>query len=204
MNKKQKIILACTAIAIFLMLLFPPFYASLGQGATTKWGYHFIFWDAGIPVNVNVSLLMCQWLGALLIGGLLWFIMKDSDDSENFCAKCGTPISQAKSATPSEATPIPEIVQTIVKKPSKIYWIIYVVISIMIIGTAASLFIPLLANKKIDYQALACLVFWIGFAFLVRRKQKSQSGTGWLWFFCVFLGISLCSMVYYLVKYFMK
>jgi len=84
MNKNQKTILACTAIAIFLMLLFPPFYARLPQGMVRNLGYHFIFWGEPLAKygTVNISLLMGQWFAALLIGGLLWFMIKDSDHSK--------------------------------------------------------------------------------------------------------------------------
>ena len=123
---------------------------------------------------------------------------KQLNDTDNFCAKCGTAISQiksfenqidVKSTIPSEANPTPDIVQTIVKKTSKIYWVIYVGVSLMIIGTTASVFIPILANKKINYGALAVLAFWIGVASAVRGKQKSQSV--WLWFLGGFLGIGM-------------
>lgn len=123
---------------------------------------------------------------------------KQLNDSDNFCAKCGTTISQekpsenqidVKSTTPSETNQISGIVQTIVKNPSKIYWIIYVGVSLMIIGAAASMFIPILADKKIDYGVLAVLAFWIGVASAVRGKQKNQSA--WLWFFGGFLGIGM-------------
>ena len=80
MNKNQKIALTCIVIAIFFMLMFPPFHIILRPGLVKNLGYHFILWEPPQGYGtVNINLLMAQWLGVLLIGGLVWVLMKESN-----------------------------------------------------------------------------------------------------------------------------
>jgi uncharacterized membrane protein YgaE (UPF0421/DUF939 family) len=76
-----------------------------------------------------------------------------------------------------------------VKKPFKFYWIIYIGLSLMIIGSLAALIIPILAKSRIDYSAVVVSALWIGIVAAVRGKQKSQS-VG-LWFCAGFFGVGM-------------
>jgi hypothetical protein len=123
---------------------------------------------------------------------------KQLNDTDKFCAKCGTSVSQEKSienqidikpTNTLQTNPNTEINQPIVKKPFKLYWIIYVGLSLMIIGSLAALIIPILAKSKIDYIGVYSPAFWIGIAAAVRGKQKNQSVA--LWFCAGFFGVGM-------------
>jgi len=73
MNKNQKIVLAVVAIAIVLMLAFPPFYAET-ETRTFNEGYSFILDPPTRHSNVNIGLLLVQWVGVLILGGLAWIL----------------------------------------------------------------------------------------------------------------------------------
>ena len=85
MNKTQRIILIIVTIVIFLMLLFPPFLVTGPLGITYNWGYSFILYPPSYKVpNVNntyysimdIKRLLVQWVGVLIIGGILWILFK--------------------------------------------------------------------------------------------------------------------------------
>ena len=79
MNKNQKIVLTVVAIVIILMLAFPPFYAET-ETMTFNMGYSFIL-DPPRASMVNTGLLLTQWFGVLLLGGLAWLLVKDTATS---------------------------------------------------------------------------------------------------------------------------
>ena len=74
MNKKQKRICGIVIGVIILMFLFPPFTARSGS-KTRNAGYHFIL-DVSPSHHVNTSLLLTQWVGVLIIGGIAYFMAK--------------------------------------------------------------------------------------------------------------------------------
>lgn len=91
MNAKQRSILVVAAILVAAMLLFPPFRYYLGMthdGRETNIGYSFILsppileqsrspQDHPVVANVNWPLLLAQWIGVVLIAGLLCLASKD-------------------------------------------------------------------------------------------------------------------------------
>lgn len=91
MNSIQRSILVSAAILVAVMLLFPPFRFYLGidhDGRETNIGYSFILappvldprlgpGDYPVVSNVHWPLLVTQWIGVMLIAGLLWFASKD-------------------------------------------------------------------------------------------------------------------------------
>jgi len=91
MNKKQKIILLSAAVAIAIMILYPPYVVKNIGHMIIKTGYGFIF-DLPpyvaissvtndvvvIPAMVNVSTLFIQISGVLVVAGLLYFSQKKS------------------------------------------------------------------------------------------------------------------------------
>jgi len=102
MNKKQKRLLIVVASVIGLMLLFPPFYAFLPGGQTGNLGHSWIFappfWSyvgefmdypqqrlretmpkgVGCFGRVDAATLLTQWIGVLIIGGIVFVLFKDS------------------------------------------------------------------------------------------------------------------------------
>jgi hypothetical protein len=81
MNTKQTKILKWAIAVITIMLLFPPFEAYHLKIGTVKSGYAFIFsgleTSGSIAANINASQLIVQWLGVLIITGLLCLVYKD-------------------------------------------------------------------------------------------------------------------------------
>jgi len=79
MNKTQKWILLVVIVVIVAMLLYPPFHKVVGGGRVTNDGYHFILYDEGpvlIKASVNEAMLLTQWIGVLIVGGIAFFLAK--------------------------------------------------------------------------------------------------------------------------------
>lgn len=82
MNKAPRTVLLVTAAVVLLMLLFPPFHFRFGK-ATFNAGYEYLFdppTRSSATATVDVAMLMAEWIGAVLIGGLLWWYFKDHGD----------------------------------------------------------------------------------------------------------------------------
>ncbi len=81
MNDYQRYVCIAVAVIIALMLLFPPWFIVRGS-ITQGLGHSFLFDPprAGSRYGyVNVATLMLQWVGVLIIGGILFFIVKDKE-----------------------------------------------------------------------------------------------------------------------------
>lgn len=82
MNKKQQKILFVSAITIVLMLFFPPFHYQFPNGAVLNLGYGFLLSPPrlvdGAPGTVNAVMLVVQWMGVLLVAGLLCYATSDN------------------------------------------------------------------------------------------------------------------------------
>ena len=87
MNKKQRSILRIVAVALFLLLSFPPFYSSSGSSGRRYYnlGYSFLF-SPPLSVGsdyfyaqVDTRLLSVQALLILAIGGALYFANKSEN-----------------------------------------------------------------------------------------------------------------------------
>ena len=88
MNKKQKAILITVMVVILVMLVFPPFHVTLPTGAVQNLGYGLLFNPPErdylylgrrieITGSVDIALLVTQWLGTLIVGGIAYFLCKD-------------------------------------------------------------------------------------------------------------------------------
>ena len=82
MNRKQRIVLFIMSAFIILMFLFPPYVRKAGDKLVES-GYGFIFTlfsgDWQIPPTVNISLLLVQIFGVLVVGGNIWFALKHKE-----------------------------------------------------------------------------------------------------------------------------
>ncbi len=74
-TEHQRWILIGVACTMFAMLLYPPFQMVLQQG-TFGVGYGWIFSPPKPAATVNISLLVTQWIGTLLIGAVGYFYFK--------------------------------------------------------------------------------------------------------------------------------
>ena len=84
MNKKQKTVLIVVAATVVAMLVFPPFHAILQTGIVKGLGYHLIsdppqfrIYTTDMAGTVDIGLLVTQWLGVLIVGGIAFFFFKD-------------------------------------------------------------------------------------------------------------------------------
>lgn len=79
MNTNQKRIITAVIVIIVGMLLYPPFQVIAKNGIVFNMGYDWIFDPPKrryIGANVNVSMLLIQWVGVLVVGGLAFFLAK--------------------------------------------------------------------------------------------------------------------------------
>lgn len=80
MNAIQRRILFAAALAVLAMSVFPPFHDVL-NGTEAHLGYFPIFSppraNEGIFYPVNAGLLMVQWLGVLIVAGLLCLLSRN-------------------------------------------------------------------------------------------------------------------------------
>lgn len=86
MNKKQKTILFILVVAIGITLIFPPFIVTASDGAVYNMGYGWIFEPPQrlrIPAAVDIPLLLTQWAGFIVIGGISFFLAKDNSGSSS-------------------------------------------------------------------------------------------------------------------------
>jgi hypothetical protein len=87
MNNKQKLALMAVGALILGMLLFPPYILySKSSGKVFNHGYDWIFAlpyrssayiSSSLLASVDIGLLLTQWVGVLLIGGIVFFLLKD-------------------------------------------------------------------------------------------------------------------------------
>jgi len=75
-NQTQKNVLIALAVIITGMLLYPPFHRVYANGITIGARYNWLF-DAPHQATVDIGTLLVQWLGVLIIGGIIFFIVKD-------------------------------------------------------------------------------------------------------------------------------
>ncbi len=87
MNQKQKVVLLCTAALVVLMILYPPYVVMNSRQVVIKAGYGFLFdlpsykpreviGRSSIPATVNVPTLGIQMFGVLIVGGLVFIVLK--------------------------------------------------------------------------------------------------------------------------------
>ena len=84
MNLNPRTILIAVIIVIAAMFLYPPFQILGKDGITHNMGYGWIFDPPKrgyIAASVNISMLMSQWIGVLLLGTLFALLNKFSMDS---------------------------------------------------------------------------------------------------------------------------
>ena len=77
MNERQRMILVAVGVIIALMLLFPPYVIVAGAPVRAiESGYALIF-DLPRRATVDLGMLLVQWLGVLVVGGIAFFLSKD-------------------------------------------------------------------------------------------------------------------------------
>lgn len=92
MNQRQKITLVATAAIVLLMVLFPPYRIVLrGVVQRTRYGFLLLIPEipstpnfAGAHGEIDVTTLVVQVLGVLIIAGLVCFALRDATASNDW------------------------------------------------------------------------------------------------------------------------
>ncbi len=84
MNTNQKIILITMVLVISGMFLYPPFNLIAKNGTVLNMGYAWIFEPPRrgyLVANVNTAMLLIQWIGVIVVGGLIFVLAKSPSKS---------------------------------------------------------------------------------------------------------------------------
>lgn len=73
MNNKQEKILITAATVIFFILIYPPFQLIHPRWGGVFQGHSWIF-EPSRDAAVDITLLLTQWLGVLIIGSIAYLI----------------------------------------------------------------------------------------------------------------------------------
>lgn len=175
MNKNQKAVLIAMIAVIVMMLLYPPFHLHYKNGVVLNMGYGWIFEPPKrgvIEATVNVPMLLVQWMGVLLVGGLGLFLTKDST----------RPHDSSPSTSKNEdrrADPLPENfaqpraqVQTVAGPQGVGGWLLLLVAGMMVLG-------PLLGAGRISAEFMAAEVQYPTLASM-EQWRTYKAGTWWI------------------------
>lgn len=80
MNSKQQKLLIGMIAVIMLMALFPPFRFIGENGVILNAGYGFVFFPptlGSFVAQVHVGMLLTQWVGVLIVGGLAFLLFRE-------------------------------------------------------------------------------------------------------------------------------
>ena len=75
MHQIQRRILLCMIAIIVAMFIYPPYHI-VSQRGTLGEGYSWIFDPPSQYAKVDISMLLIQWIGVLIVGGLALFLTK--------------------------------------------------------------------------------------------------------------------------------
>lgn len=79
MNEVQRKVLIAVGAIVLAMLLYPPYQIhgfGLNSGAIIASGYALLF-DLPTRATVDVSTLIAQWFGVLIVGGIAFALLKN-------------------------------------------------------------------------------------------------------------------------------
>jgi len=152
MTNNQKWVLAALIFVIFAMLIYPPFHVIGKDGVVINMGYGWLFDPPRrrfVDANVNVSMLLIQWVGALIIGGLAFFLVKDLPQ------KFQTRRLSETGPTPSQTSAAPHALDPETPSAAKSDndqgpigvggWLLLLIVGMMILG-------PLLGAARINAE----------------------------------------------------
>lgn len=107
MNTTQKRIMIAVIVIIVGMLVYPPFQVVAKNGVVFNMGYGWIFDPPKrgyIAASVDVPMLLIQWVGVLVVGGLALFLAKNSSQASAFPSA----VSMDEQTSHAQPIPIPE------------------------------------------------------------------------------------------------
>jgi hypothetical protein len=186
MNTNQKRILIAVIAIIAGMLLYPPFHVVANNGTVFNMGYAWITDPPKrgyVAATVNVGMLLIQWVGVLLVGGLAFFLAKTPTDA---------PVSSSAVSTREQSNHVPQ--QPRPEKPSVTEvqseskpgpsgvggWLLLLVVGMMVLG-------PLLGAGRINADILMAELQYPDIKSL--EQWKTYKAVTW-WIFFVLASIS--------------
>ena len=89
MNLKQKLVLFAFILVTVGMMLYPPFHITI-KGTEINMGYGFLFDPPKrgyLDASVNVPVLLAQWIAAILVGSVGWFLSKVDENTQTATPK---------------------------------------------------------------------------------------------------------------------
>lgn len=120
MNEAQRTILRVAAVAVALMVVFPPYIVENNNGVTIMAGYGFLFdlpsyitnFGRAIPSSVNVKTLVVQVVGAVVVCGLAFLATKQEKTKKKMAREetqkqfIDPQWSSQRSLNPSKPSPV--------------------------------------------------------------------------------------------------
>jgi hypothetical protein len=80
-GSSERLLLIAIATILMIMLAYPPFQLIMHNGVIINMGYDWIFDPpnrGSIVASVNLAMLLVQWIGILLVGSIVYFLIKNS------------------------------------------------------------------------------------------------------------------------------
>lgn len=93
MSQNQKRILMAVLAIVAAMFVYPPFQVINNNGMAFNMGYGWIFDSpkrVSMVANVNVPMLLIQWVGVLIVGGIAFFLAKGSPEVQRASGSSAT------------------------------------------------------------------------------------------------------------------
>ena len=81
MNKRQVKILIGIAICVIVTFIYPP-HASITNNSVFDIGFSFI-WDIPDYQTVYVNLLLAEWLGIGIVGGICFILARNTEKGQD-------------------------------------------------------------------------------------------------------------------------
>jgi|GEM_PF-3501465 len=104
MNRNQKLILIAVVVVVMAMFIYPPFQA-VRNGTVYNMGYGWIFaLSKRGYMTINVSMLIIQWIGVFIVGGIAFFLAKGASATVGFSSK-----QSASTAVPRENSNVKDV-----------------------------------------------------------------------------------------------
>ena len=117
MNKNQKRILIAVVVVVLAMFIYPPFQA-VRNGTVYNMGYGWIFALSNRGyMTINVSMLIIQWIGVFIVGGIAFFLAKGASATVGLSSKQNL-------ISPQHAYNNPKMKEDEERKPIKNSWLV--------------------------------------------------------------------------------
>ena len=133
------------------MLLYPPFHVVASNGTVFNMGYDWITdppMRRYVAATVNVTMLLIQWIGLLIVGGLAFFLAKTPTNAplSSSVASASEHSSQDPHQPRPEKPSITEVQSESRPGPRGVGgWLLLLVVGMMVLG-------PLLGGGRINYE----------------------------------------------------